>query len=272
MTANENKPGKVITVCSAKGGIGRTVLTVNVAVALSKKNMQISILDGYQQFGDVGLAMDLQSRFTMKDVIDNFDGMDADSFSGHLSTHESGVKVLPAPDKPEYAELVTDSVVGDVLDWLKENNDYVLVDTAAGLQEGNLFLLEKSDLVLVVTDLVMPALKNTKLMLETLNALGMKDKVRVVVNRSTMESVIHASDVSGILGVENLFYIPNDFKTVSQSLNIGVPFVMSKGKTELAKAVFKMAEQLTSGERAPEAPSKNKSLFPKLFSKKEKNR
>ncbi|HET7656777.1 MAG TPA: P-loop NTPase [Bacillales bacterium] len=270
---NGRTGGKMIAVCSAKGGVGKTVLTVNLAVALCKNNMQIGILDGDFQFGDVGLALDLQSPFDIKDVIENMDEMELVTFASYLSQHDSGVKVLTAPEKPEYADLVTEKVIDSVLDWLLEKNEYVLVDTASGLLENNLFLIEKADVVIMITDLVMPALKNTKLMLETLTALGMRDKVRVVLNRSTMDSVIKASDVSGILGEVDLYYLPNDFKTVSQSLNIGVPFVINKGKTEVAKAVYKMAEQLASnrGSITPYSQPKNKRLFPKMMPvKKEK--
>ncbi|HET7626839.1 MAG TPA: P-loop NTPase [Bacillales bacterium] len=276
--AKRRQGGKMIAVCSAKGGIGKTVLTVNLAVALCKKNMQVGVLDGDFQFGDVGLALDLQSPFTIKDVVENFDHMELVSFASYLSQHDSGVKVLTAPDQPEYADLVTEKVITAVLGWLREKNDYVLVDTASGLQESNLFLIEQADEVLLTTDLVMPGLKNTKLMLETLTTLGFREKTSVVVNRSTMESVIKASDVPAILGEDenDLFYLPNDFKTVSQSLNIGVPFVVNKGKTEVAKSVFKMAELLTTNHVITTVPSKNKRIFPKMLpnrnAKKEKKR
>src|SRR5690348_8761777 len=118
MSTRENRRtgGKIIAVCSAKGGIGKTVLTVNLAVALCKNNMQIGILDGDFQFGDVGLAMDLQSPFNIKDVIENMDEMELVTFVSYLSQHDSGVKVLTAPEQPEYADLVTEKVIDSVLD------------------------------------------------------------------------------------------------------------------------------------------------------------
>lgn len=269
MTTSEQrrKGGKIVAVCSAKGGIGRTVLSCNLAVALCKNNMQIGILDGDFQFGDVGLALDLQTPFNMKDVIENLDQMELVTFASYLSQHDSGVKVLTAPDQPAYADLVTEDVMTTVLNWMTEKNDFVLVDTASGLQDSNLFFIEKADVVLLVTDLVMPSLKNTKLMLETLNTLGLGEKVQVVVNRSTMDSVINAKDVPGILDESDLFYVPNDFKTVSQSLNIGVPYVVNKGKTDVAKAIFKIAELLASNQVSmmPKPQSKNKKRFPKIL-------
>lgn len=264
----KKKRGELIAVCSAKGGIGRTTLTVNLAVALFKKNISISIVDGDFQFGDIGLAMDLQSTFTIKDVVEEIDRLDEFSLASYLCNHETGVKVLPAPERPEYAEIVSEEVLTKILDLLLVQQDYVVVDTGVGLHEKTLQFIEKADQVLVVTNLEMAALKNTKMMLETLEVLGLREKVRVVINRATMESVIQASDVPEILGEDDPIYVPNDFQIASQSLNIGIPFVMNQGKTELAKSVFKMAEQITSRREITMIKAKKPSIISKFLNRK----
>ncbi|WP_025027362.1 AAA family ATPase [Caldalkalibacillus mannanilyticus] len=266
----ENKKhhrGEMIVVCSAKGGVGKTVLSVNLAVALSKKNIQVSVLDGDYQFGDVTLAMDLHSTFTIKDIVEGLDTLDEYSMASYLSRHESGVKVLSAPDRPEYADLVTPAVTEKVINLLLKQNDYVVVDTGVGFHDNSLQFVEKADQILIVTNLEMATLKNTKLMLETLEVLGLKNKVQVVINRSTMESVIQAADVPEILDEETPIFIPNDFQLVSQSLNIGIPFVLKHGKTEVAKAIFKMAEQISSRREISFIKTKEPSLLQKLFTK-----
>lgn len=240
------KRGELIAVCSAKGGIGRTVLTVNLAGALVKKNISVAILDGDFQFGDIGLAMDLKSSFTIKEVIEGMSTLDEHSMEGYMSKHESGVKVMAAPDRPEYADLVTKEAVDKILDLMLLNYDYVVVDTSVGLNDHTVHIAEKADQIMVMANLEMTALKNTKLMLETFDILELKNKVTLVVNRANMESVIQAADAARILGYEDPVYIPNDFQTCSQSLNIGIPFVINQGKTDVAKAIFKMAERISS--------------------------
>jgi pilus assembly protein CpaE len=262
------KRGELITVCSAKGGVGRTLLSVNLAVALCKKNIRISILDGDFQFGDVGLAMDLQSTFTIKDVIQEIERLDELTLASYLSLHDSGVKVLSAPDKPEYADLVTEETLDRIVPLLLTGHDFVIADTGVGLEEKSLRLMEKSDQILIVTNLEMATLKNTKLMLEILDMLGLRDRVRLVVNRATMESVIQATDVPDILGEEEPIFIPNDFQIASQSMNIGIPFVINQGKTEIAKSVFKMAEQISSRREISLIKTKGPNLLSKLFSRK----
>ncbi|MET3699118.1 pilus assembly protein CpaE [Bacillus oleivorans] len=265
----KKKRGEMIVVCSAKGGVGKTTLTVNLAVALHKKNIKINVLDGDFQFGDVSLALDLQTTFTIKDVIEEIDRLDSPTLLSYLCSHDSGVRVLPAPERPEYADLITDTAITTICDFLVQDHDYVIVDTAAGLNEKTLQFLEKADQIVVVTNLEMATLKNTKLMLDTIKMLELDDKVQLVVNRATMESVISAADIPDILNIEDPILVPNDFQMASQALNIGIPFVISQGKSEMAKAYFKMAELLTSRrEIAPLPSSKGPSLLSKFFGRK----
>ncbi|MCF6411246.1 AAA family ATPase [Pseudalkalibacillus salsuginis] len=268
----KRKRGEMIAVCSAKGGVGRTIMTVNLAVALCKKSIKVGVLDGDYMFGDVGLAMDLQSAFTVKDVIEDIDDLDEVTLESYFSRHESGVRVLSAPDRPEYSELVTKENISKILDLMLSQFDYVVVDTGVGLQEQTLPLLEKADQILMLTNLEMSTLKNTKLMLETLDAIELNTKVTTVVNRSTMESVISASDVPDILEDPELQYIPNDFQIASQSLNIGIPFVVNQGKTELAKAVMKIAEQLTSRREIKVYESAEPSFLSKIFQRSKRSK
>jgi pilus assembly protein CpaE len=272
-TVKNNNPnrGEMIAVCSAKGGIGRTILTVNLAAAVYKKNISVGVLDGDFQFGDIGLALDLQSSFTIKDVVESIGTLDEHNLLGFLSNHESGLKVLPAPDRPEFADLITKDSVNTILDNMLSLFDYVFVDTGVGFNDHTLNLVEKADQIFLATNLEMATLKNTKLMLETFEMLGLQHKVKVIINRATMESVISATDAAQILRQDTPYYIPNDFQVCSQSLNIGIPFVLNHAKTEVAKSVFKMAELITSKKEITlPKTSRNTSLLTKLFPKKRK--
>ncbi|MGG3563502.1 AAA family ATPase [Neobacillus rhizosphaerae] len=270
-TAEQNmdsQRGKMIAVCSAKGGIGRTTLTVNLAVALRKKNVSVAILDGDFQFGDVNLAMDLKFSLTIKEVLEGMGSIDEHSLNNYLAVHESGVDVLTAPERPEFADLVTNEAANKIIDLLLASHDYVVVDTPVGLNEPSIRFIERADQILVVTNLEMASLKNTKLFLETLDILGLKDRVRIIINRANMESVINAEDAAKILAAENPIYIPNDFQICSQSINLGVPFVIKHAKSDVAKGVFKMAESLSSSNSVITQKTKKNHPISKWFSKK----
>lgn len=262
-----NRKSEIIVICSAKGGVGRTVITTNLAVALCKNNMSVCVVDGDFQFGDICLAMDLKPTFTIKDVAEEISRSNSFTLSSFLNSHESGVKVLAAPERPEYSDLITNDVIDETFNLLRPSWDFILVDTGVGLQEKSLQLIEKADRILLITNLEMATLKNTRLMQHTLDILGMKDKVQIVVNRATMDSVIQAADIPEILGASQPIYIPNDFQVSAQSLNIGIPFVSSHGKTELAKALFKMAEQISTSKSTTTVHPKNKSVISRLFNK-----
>lgn len=132
------KRGELIAVCSGNGGIGRTLLAVNLAIALKKKNLKVSILDADFQFGDVNMALDLQSKLTILDLVNELNRLDETGLNDFLVTHGSGVTVLSAPARPEYANLITTEVIEKAVGLLVKENDYVVVDTEVGLQEKSL--------------------------------------------------------------------------------------------------------------------------------------
>lgn len=270
MPEANGKKAKMVAVCSAKGGVGRTLISVNLAIALNKKNLNISLLDGDFQFGDVSLAMDLQPTFTIKEIIEELGTVESNSINGYLTVHQSGVKVLPSPEKPEYAELVTSDVLLKVVELLRKQSDYLVVDTGIGIQDQTVDVLEQSDTILIVTNLEMTALKSTQLMLETLDKLGLRDKVTLVVNRYDMESLIKAEDVPEMIGHKQVIYLPNNFKIASQSLNLGIPLVVGQSKSNLSKAIFKTAETIISNQQHTIEGSKKKkgSVLGKMFNKK----
>lgn len=265
----ETTTGKMIAVCSAKGGVGRTLISVNLAIALSKKNLDVRLLDGDFQFGDVGLALDLQPTFTIKDVIEELPAIDSGSISNYLAAHTSGVNVLPSPEKPEYAELITSEALSAVIGLLQASADYLVVDTGVGISEQTADLIDQADHILLVTNLEMTALKSTRLMLETLGKLGLTNKVTLAINRYDMESLIKAEDVPVMVGHKQVIYLPNNFKIASQSLNLGIPLVASRASSDLSKAFFRLAESFISNTETSGNAKKLKKLsfVSSLFSK-----
>jgi pilus assembly protein CpaE len=242
-TTEDNK-GEMIVFISSKGGVGKTVISVNTAVSLSNKGFSTCILDGSFQFGDVNLALDIQPTLTISDLIGASENSDNIEITDYLHKHDSGVQVLSAPTKPEYADLITSAVVPKICEKIIEKNDFLIVDLPSGLSDINLSFLELADRIFLVTDLEMAALKNTKTMLRTFKMLEMDSKVKVVVNRADMESLIKADDVEDILETEDVLLISNNFKVVSKSFNIGIPFVISKPKEKISSEIIELTKEL----------------------------
>ncbi len=269
MNTNSTPKGRLVVICGAKGGIGKTMLSINLAVSLVKKGRRVALWDGDFQFGDIDISMNLQPTFTMQEVIESLDSMDAYSFQSLLTTHETGVDVLPAPDQPEYADLITPVMLTQSLDFLLSAYDYVVVDTGAGLNDLNLSLIERADRILLVTTSGLAPIKHTKSMLKIFRALELESRVQIIINRSTMDSMAPLDTILNTLQIGSAFTIPNHFADVHYSLDHGMPLVSTRSKSDVAKSIFKMAECVDVN-RPPDAsvePTK-KGLLQKAFAKK----
>lgn len=235
---------EMIVFASAKGGVGKTVISVNMAVALADRGFSTCIIDGNFQFGDVNLALDIQPKFTIGDLAQDDRPLTSSILGDYLQEHGSGVEVLSAPLKPEYADLVTPTLVQNICEKSLVQHEYLIVDLSAGLSENNLTFMELASKIYIVTDLEMAALKNTKMMIKTLKLLGLGDKITIIGNRGDMEGIVKFKDVPGILEVTGIHFISNDFNMVSKSFNIGVPFVTNKPREKISIEVSTIAAEL----------------------------
>lgn len=241
----DEKKGEMAIFISSKGGVGKTVMAVNTAAALASRGFSTCILDGSFQFGDVNLALDIQPRYTISDLVQKEEQLENANISNYLYTHDSGLKVLSAPLKPELADLITAPMIPAICKRLLQDNKYLIIDLTTGISEINLNFIEQADLVFVVTDLELNALKNTKTMLKTLEKLDMGNKLRVIVNRSDTETLTKASQVPDMLETDEAIYISDDYKVVSKSLNIGIPFIISKRKEKISSDVLNITKEFS---------------------------
>lgn len=239
----DEKQGKMAIFISSKGGVGKTVIAVNVAAAIASRGFSTCILDGSFQFGDVNIALDIQPRYTISDIIKNEQNLEYANISSYLYMHDSGLKVLSAPLKPELADLITAPIIQPICKNILKDNRFLIADLATGISDINLNFIELADLIFIVTDLELPALKSTKTMLKTLNKLDMGDKLRVIVNRSDTETLTKASQVPDILETDEIMYVSNDYKVVSKSLNIGVPFATTKRKEKITSDILSITKE-----------------------------
>lgn len=263
-TVDDDK-GEIIVFISGKGGVGKTVISVNTAVTLSNKGFSTCILDGSFQFGDINLALDIQPTLTISDLIGVSESLDNVEISDYLHKHDSGVKVLSAPTKPEYADLIKPDMIPKICEKILEKNDFLIVDLSPGLSDLNLSFIELANRIFLVTDLEMAALKNTKTMLRTLKMLEIDNKVKIIVNRSDMESLIKADDVQDILETEDISFISNNFKVVSKSFNIGIPFVISKPKEKISSEIMELVREFQNNKPITRRRKKRKQGLMSIF-------
>ncbi|PKM82420.1 MAG: histidine kinase [Firmicutes bacterium HGW-Firmicutes-14] len=260
---------QVVAIFSTKGGVGRTTIATNLAVSLAEETRQrVVIIDLDLQFGDVAVLLNVVPKRTITELIQDINQMDPELMESYLITHPTGVKVLPCPTRPEYAELITGAHVEKILGILKQSYDYIIIDTPPLFHETTLTALDLCHQILLIVSLDLPTIKNVKLGLEVLDSLHLKGKVKLVLNRSSSDIGIKVEDMEESLGLKVVSHIPSDGRTVISSVNKGNPFVTASPNTRITESIRELAHMIMQGEAKsqpePRAEVK-KGLFGKLF-------
>jgi len=252
-TGDLGPKGHIITVYSPQGGSGKTVLAANLAVSLAQHcNGPVVLMDLNLQFGDVDLMLNLSPEYTIAGLAQKQGEIDADLTRSHLTDHESGLKVLVAPSTPQYAETITVYLVEQILDTLKEQFDYIIIDTPSLLQDTTLAALDVSDHILLLTTLDLLALHNTKTALEMLQQLYSPDKIKLILNRSNADVGITPEDVESTLGFRIAAYVPSDGRIVVTSVNEGHPFVLGHPEALISRRIVGLAYDLMGQQPPPD--------------------
>ena len=236
--------GRVVTVFSAKGGCGKTTLATNLAAALADRGRrEVVIVDLDLAFGDVAIALQLFPARTIADAVPMSESLDADGVRAILTPHSPGLSALVAPVDPGSGESVPPSLVTRILGLLREQFDYVVVDTPPAFDEQVLAAFDASDVVALIATLDVPALKNLKLTLETLDLLRyQKEKWRVVLNRADSKVGLALSEVEKTLRTEISAHIPSS-RDVPAAINRGVPIMLDDAKHPVSLSIRQFAER-----------------------------
>jgi pilus assembly protein CpaE len=248
--------GRIITVWSAKGGSGTTVVSTNVALLLNRiQDKKVVLVDADLQFGDVCLVLQLEPKFTMVNAAHELHHLDSELLESLLTEHPSGLKVLAAPLEPAFADDITTAGLMHMIEILQDNYDYIIVDTASMLDELILSLVEKSDQVLMVVDMDLPSVKNAKLALDTLRLLKFSTgAVSLVMNRSNSRSKLDNKEIEAALKISIDAAVPSD-ALVAASVNEGRPVVESEPKSKVAKGLEGVAALVA--ENIPDSSGKS---------------
>jgi len=261
--------GQVVAVFSPKGGVGRTTIAVNLAVAASSElGKKVTLVDASFQFGDVAVLLNLNPKDkSMAELVPQLEqGSDPDSVEAFTLTHSSGMHVLLAPPSPEMAELITPAGVKHVIEILRQRSELVVVDCAAWFNDTLLGILDLADVVLTVLTLEITSIKNTRLFLEVAEQLGYAHKIRLVLNRADTTLGIRVADVEHSIGRKIDHTIVSDGRVVVYALNRGVPFVLSNRESQVSQDVLRLATSIVGSRESREeeehkSPQKGKSLF-----------
>ena len=241
-----SRRGRIVTVFSPKGGTGKTVTATNLACTFAKyEGKNTLLLDLDLQFGDAAIMLGLEPEKTIYDLVVAPGELDSEKLAGYTTRHPSGLDILPAPLRPEDAELVTEAKLARLLEVARESYDVIVVDTSPFFHGPMLATLDRTDELLLVCGLDVPTLKNVRLSLQTLELLAFpQNRIRVVLNRANSKVGMKPGEVEGALEVKVRFELPSDGK-VPLAVNRGTPIVLADDKADFSRAMREMAKGLS---------------------------
>ena len=238
-----NGDAPMICVLGPKGGNGKTVTSANLAVALAEAGKTVAVVDLDLQFGDLALCMGIRPERTIYDLVRSGGSLDAEKLDAYVMPHQSGVRVLVAPTRPDQASAVGPEFLREVYPLLRATSDFVVLDSSPGFTPEVISAIDNSTYVCMVGQLDTLSLKNTRLGLETLDLMGYdEERIVLVLNRADSRVGIDDDDVAAVLGRRPEIRVPSDIQ-VPRAVNEGTPIVLSRPDSAASQAFRSLANE-----------------------------
>lgn len=259
---NRTKRGQLVAVVGLKGGVGRTTLAVNMAVALRQRvDEDVILVEAHHGLSDLSLNLNLLSRHTLASLAQESD-IDVDVLQGHLQPHASRVKVLAAPaDVSQLVELPI-ATWQNILTQLTELAPYVIVDTASVADAVLSEVLTHADDIVIVTGPDLAGLRSAVVLLQTLDGeSNVHGRTHVVINRAGVRGGIPEAACAKQVGEEIVVALPDDASLATFALNRGVPYVLSHPRSILSRKVQELVSKLFNVKAASRLTTKERGKF-----------
>ena len=252
ISPHHDESAEIIALFSPKGGVGRTSIAANLAIALHQETRKrVTLVDGDLRFGDVDIAVNLIARKSVADLLAYINELEAPLIENVLTDHASGIRVLLAPPYFDPALESDEGRLAHVIKSLASVQDgYVIVDAPADLGESTLTLLDVAQRVLLVTTASVASLRATKRFLELARKMNYPDNKIMLIISNYRKDDIALEDIERHLSSAVSASVPSDPSVMALALNQGQPIVMRDRNHPISKAILKLARQLGTGPSA----------------------
>jgi pilus assembly protein CpaE len=237
----------VIAIAGAAGGVGSTSLAVNLGCVLaSQPDKSVALVDLDLALGDADVFLDTIPDYTLVDVAQNISRLDFTLLKRSLTKHSSGLYLLPRPVQLQDGSLITPDGLQRVFGLLKASFSHLIFDLSKGFNELDMVALQAANHVLMVTQLDLPCLRNVvRLMMSFDESEGLKDKIKIVVNRVGLDNgQISLKKAQETLGRDIFWQLPNDYRTMVEVRNNGVPLIEQAPRAAITQAIVTLADAL----------------------------
>ncbi len=241
------RSSQVITVAGVSGGIGCTSLAINLACGLAQSpQCSVALIDLDLALGDADVWLDIIPDYTIQDVADNITRLDYALLKRSLTKHDCGLFLLPRPVEMDDHPPMTPDELRRVIALLKATFTHLVIDVSKSFSPLDLAAMEVSDSLLLVTQLDLPSLRNAVRVMQFIqHREALVDKVKIVVNRLGLdENQISLNKALETLGREIFAQIPNDYATMVEARNNGVPLLTQAPRSKLTKSLQQLAQRL----------------------------
>ncbi|MBN1953777.1 MAG: response regulator [Anaerolineae bacterium] len=245
--------GRLITVFAPKGGVGCTMIAINLAVALQVRlgaTQKIAVLDGNLQFGDVAVMFNLHPTRTIADLADRLDMLDGELLNSVMTPHPSGVKAMLAPPNPEMAEAMMgrdeegNPRIRTILRKMIDEFDWIIADTWSWVDDVTITLLDEATFILMVITPLIPSIKDARNFMDLASQLGYPmDKLALVINNADIRGGIRIDQIEKAL-LPATIHLPFDERAGVIAANRGLPIVTEEVARPLAQAFGQLAAVL----------------------------
>jgi pilus assembly protein CpaE len=248
--------GSVITVTGAKGGVGKSVLTVNLAIALRRETgKSVAVLDADTQFGDVATMLDLAPTVTVADLLRQ-SSIDRTNIRQFVTAHPSGIDIIAGPGADDAWENCPPERLQQIIAVLAQNYEFLVVDTSGSFDRFVRNCVETSTHTLIVTTGEVSSLRDTAAALRRLEGWDVgADRVAVVLVRNSRGPSASEQEMAVAVGRPFFATIPFD-KAVPQSVQVGQPVILTRPKSPMAAGATLIAHRLAGTRRSLTAPQK----------------
>lgn len=255
---------KALGFFGGKGGTGKTTLAIGVAAQLAKAGKRVMLLDLDLQFGDVAMALDIDTKNSIVELIQDRGGLTIENINSFAVEHSTGVSVLCAPKSSEFAEFVNPGHVEKIIDIIRPYYEYIIIDLPASFNDTTIMACENCEEIYLVYNNEILSLNNAKVCWCILEQLHQREKIRFIINK-VEKGLVKVEDFEEMFQTKMFATVPADYAAALSSINKGQAVTVAQPKSEISKSISEMAERIitihTGVERIDEKKENKKSLF-----------